>query len=291
MGSKISRRQVLISAGALASMGMCTHARGEARIGSAGEARRASERLDALALIGDRYHNSDYIRVALSKLFRDLNLRIEFTINYDQISETLLRPYRLLVILRDGLSWPGGYLEPNDYDYSHYLENAGSWPQEQFVPWITEEQGRAIRSFVEAGGGLYTLHNSSNISLFSRDFREVMGGAYIDHPPLRPFKVSVVNSNHPITQGVQDFLITDEQHFVTYDRDPKYILLRSENIDGLSNVFEGKDLGTMAVAGWAYDFGNGRVVFTALGHTLHALWQPEYFKLQKNAVRWLLRMS
>ncbi len=162
MGSKISRRQVLTSAGALA-VGMPPRAQGEARIGSGGEARSASQRLDALALIGDRYHNSDYIRVALSRLFRDLNLRIDFTINYDRISETLLRPYRLLVILRDGLSWPGGYLEPNDYDYSHFLENAGSWPQEQFVPWITEEQGRAIRGFVEAGGGLYTLHNSSNI--------------------------------------------------------------------------------------------------------------------------------
>jgi type 1 glutamine amidotransferase len=289
MGSKISRRQVLTSAGALASVGMFPHARGQARIASAGEARSESERVDALALIGDRYHNSDYIRVALSRLFHDLNLRIDYTINYDKISEALLRPYRLFVILRDGMIWPDGYLEPNDYDYSHDLENTESWPKEQFVPWVTEEQGRAIRGFVEAGGGLYTLHNSSHISLFSKNYREVMGGAYIDHPPLRPFKVSVVNSDHPITQGVQDFILNDEQHFVTYDKDPKHILLRSENIDGLKDVNEGKDLGTKAVAGWAYDFGKGRVVFTAPGHTLHALWQPEYFKLQKNAVRWLLR--
>ena len=231
--------------------------------------------------------------MALSRLFRDLNLRIDFTINYDRISETLLRPYRLLVILGDGLSWAGGYLEPNDYDYSHFLENAGSWPQEQFVPWITEEQGRAIRGFVEAGPGgeLYTLHNGSNISLFSKDLREVMGGAYIDHPPLRHLKVSGVNSNHAITQGVQDFIIADEQHFVTYDKDPKYILLRSENIDGLGDILEGTGLGTRAVAGWAYDYGEGRVAFTAPGHTLHVLWHPEYFKVQKNAARWLLRMS
>ena len=84
-------------------------------------------------------------------------------------------------------------------------------------------------------------------------------------------------------------MVNDEQHFVTYDKDPKYILLRSENIDGLTDISEGKGLGAKAIAGWAYDFGKGRVVFTAVGHTLHALWHPEYFKLQKNAVRWLLR--
>ena len=130
--------------------------------------------------------------------------------------------------------WPNGYLEPNDYEYSHSLENDGAWPKEQSERWITEEQGKAIKDFVEAGGALYALHNSSHISLSSKDYREVMGGAYITHPALRPFKVSVVNKEHPITRDVQDFIVNDEQHFVTYDKDPNYILLQSENIDGLT---------------------------------------------------------
>ena len=247
------------------------------------------QRPRVLALIGDRYHNADYIRVGLNRLFRELNLPVDYTINYDQISARLLAPYRLFVVLRDGMIWPNGYLEPNDYEYSHALENNRGWPKEQSEAWITEEQGRAIKDFVMAGGALYALHNSSHISLSSEDYREVMGGAYIDHPALRPFKVSVVNKEHPITRGVQDFIVNDEQHFVTYDKESKYILLRSENIDGLTDISEGKDLGAKAIAGWAYDFGKGRVVFTAVGHTLHAMWQPDYFKLQKNAVGWLLR--
>jgi len=244
-----------------------------------------------LALIGDRYHNADYIRVALNRLFRELNLPFDYTINYDQISARLLASYRLFVVLRDGMIWPNGYLEPNDYEYSHMLENNRAWPKEQSVPWITEDQGKAIKGFVAAGGGLYAMHNSSHISLSSQDYREVMGGAYITHPPLRPFKVSVVNKEHPITRDVQDFIVNDEQHFVTYDKDPKYIFLQSENTDGLTGSDDGKDLGTNSIAGWAYDYGQGRVVFTGVGHTLHALWEPEYFKLQKNAVRWLLKMS
>jgi type 1 glutamine amidotransferase len=284
MRSAISRRRLLKSAGALASGGVLLDPREENRGVPADD-----NRPRVLALIGDRYHNADYIRVALNRLFRELNLPFDYTINYEQISARFLSAYRLLVVLRDGMIWPNGYLEPNDYEYSHSLENNQSWPKEQPEPWITKEQGAAIRDFVQNGGALYALHNSSHISLSSPDYREVMGGAYIDHPALRPFKVSVVNKEHPITRGVQDFVVNDEQHFVTYDKDPKYILLRSENIDGLSDVAGGKDLGSRAIAGWAYDFGKGRVVFTAVGHTLHAMWQPEYFKLQKNAVGWLLR--
>ena len=286
MNSPLSRRRLLTSVGGLASAGVFL---GSRKQGSAIPTDETRPR--ALALIGDRYHNADYIRVALNRLFQDLNLPIDYTINYDQISARLLRPYRLFVVLRDGMIWPHGYLEPNDYEYSHDLENSSDWPKEQSEPWITEEQGKAIKDFVEAGGALYALHNSSHISLSSKGYREVMGGAYIMHPALRPFKVSVVNKKHPITRDVQDFIVNDEQHFVTYDKDPKYIFLQSENSDGLTGSDAGKDLGTKSIAGWAYDYGKGRVAFTAVGHTLHALWEPEYFKLQKNAVRWLLRMS
>ena len=238
-----------------------------------------------LALVGDRYHNADYIRTALNRLFLELGLPIVFTINFTEIDAARLEGYRLLVLLRDGLNWPNGYLEPNDYCYSSDLENS-DWPKEEYQGWITEQQGKAIKEFVESGGGLYAYHNSSNVALFSKNLREVLGGAYLGHPALRPFKVRVVNHEHPLTQGIQDFMVNDEQHYVAYDKDPKDILLRSENIDGLNY----ETYGTTSISGWAYDYGKGRVVFTAVGHTLHALWQPEYYKIQKNAVRWLLKM-
>jgi type 1 glutamine amidotransferase len=94
-----------------------------------------------------------------------------------------------------------------------------------------------------------------------------------------------VNRTHPITQGIQDFKVNDEQHFVEYDKDKKDILLEAENVDGLTF----QNLGSKSIAGWAFDYDRGRVVFTSLGHTIHALWTPDYVKLQKRAVRWLLK--
>jgi hypothetical protein len=248
---------------------------------------RAESAPRTLALIGDRPHNSDFIRTALARLFKSLNLPFDFTTDYEKLSARLLADYQLFICFRDGMISPDGYLGPNAYSYSEYLENADDFPESKPVDWITNEQGRAVKDFVEKGGGFYALHNSSHISLSSKDFRDVMGGAYIGHPPLRPFQVRVTNPDHPITRGVKDFIVNDEQHYMTFDKDPKHIILSSENLDGLR--FE--TYGTGAIAGWAYDYGKGRVAFTAPGHTLHAMWHPEYVKIQQNAVRWLLRMS
>jgi type 1 glutamine amidotransferase len=94
-----------------------------------------------------------------------------------------------------------------------------------------------------------------------------MGGAYIGHLPLRPFKVKVVNKDHPITRGVQDFMVNEEQDFVVCDKDPQNIIVRAENIDGLTN----EDHGVQTISGWAHEYGKGRVVFTADGHNIHAM--------------------
>lgn len=239
-----------------------------------------------LALIGDRYHNADYIRVALAKMFDGLDVSVDYTIQYDRLSRDVLKNYQLFLCLRDGMIWPGGYLGPDAYSsYEQKLENPHDFPEPSPQNWLREEQALALKEFVTAGNGFYALHNSSHVSLSSKIYRDVMGGAYIDHPPLRPFKVRVVNHDHPITRGIEDFFVNDEQHYVHYDKDPRNILLEAENVDGLG--FE--NLGVKSIAGWAYDYGQGRVVFTAPGHTIHALWAPEYFKVQQRAVRWLLK--
>jgi type 1 glutamine amidotransferase len=278
--TSFSRRTLVQRAGMLAGAGLLGLGTGSPLQSQSNGKQRA------LALIGDRYHNPDYIRVSLDKVFKDLNIPIDYTIQYDQISARLLKEYQLLLILRDGMIWPDGYLGPDAYAaYEANLETPKSFPDPKPVTWITEEQGAAIKEFVAAGNGFYALHNCSHISLSSKNYREVMGGAYISHPPLRPFQVRASTNKHPITNGMSPFIVNDEQHYVTYDKDPKYIIMEAENIDGLK--FE--DLGTKSISGWAYDFGKGRVVFTAVGHTIHAMWNPQYLEIQKRSVRWLLK--
>jgi type 1 glutamine amidotransferase len=275
VAAKLSRRSLLHTAGLAAGLGIVRLMEGQ-----------GSKVRRVLALIGDRYHNPDYIRVALARMFEGQGVTVDYTMNYSELSRDLLKNYQLFLCLRDGMIWPGGYLGPDAYTaYEAGLENKDAFPEPKSQSWLTEEQALALKEFVTAGNGFYSLHNNSHVSLSSKTYRDVQGGAYIGHPPLRPFKVRVVNTSHPITQGINDFIVNDEQHYVEYDKDRKYVLLEAENIDGLN--FE--KYGPKSVAGWAYDYGGGRVVFTSVGHTIHALWAPEYLKLQKRAVQWLLK--
>ena len=84
---------------------------------------------------------------------------------------------------------------------------------------------------------------------------------------------------------MNDFLVVDEQHFLEYRKAPEHVLMRSDDPEG--SDYQGH--GSSCEAGWAYDYGRGRVCFFAPGHMISALWNPEFEKLQKNGVMWLLR--
>ena len=80
----------------------------------------------AIALIGDRAHNSDYIRISLDRVFHALNIPIDYTIDYAGLSAASLKPYRLLLIFRDGENSVDGYSGADFYaGYERNLENAG----------------------------------------------------------------------------------------------------------------------------------------------------------------------
>ena len=195
-----------------------------------------TQKATAFAVIGDRYHNSDYIRVALGKtLVSDAGVSIDFTDEVSLLSADTLHGYRMLIVFRDGMVWPQGYGSEGSYPgyvptSSSPLLSVPTMPVVEAKPhwWMTPDQGKAVKQFVEEGGSALFYHNSSNISLSNEDFRDVEGAIYTGHPPVRPFTVRIVNPTHPITQGLgSGFEITDEVYLAPVFEDSVVPLLRS----------------------------------------------------------------
>ena len=63
-----------------------------------------------LALIGDRYHNPDFIRLNFNRLFGELGISYEYTGNYEwfdteEATDAQLSGRSLLIVARDGLTF------------------------------------------------------------------------------------------------------------------------------------------------------------------------------------------
>lgn len=221
--------------------------------------KRSKENPQALVLYGDQPHEPGYSPPGLRLVFEATGVTPHFTVDVRALTAENLSKIDLLVIYRDGLHRPNA-----DRD-SNYI-------------WMTPEQESAVVDFVNNGGAFLNLHNS--MGLYPKDgaYLDLVGGHYIGHGPLERFRVEVVDHDHPITQGVEDFSIADEQHTPPYDKDKVNLLLQSR-ADGAEP----------AAAGWYYEPGSGRLCHLAPGHTREALFHPMYQRLLRNAVNWCLR--
>jgi hypothetical protein len=214
---------------------------------------------DAILLAGDRYHRAEDAFAGVGPALEAAGLTVAYTTDYASLDANRLAGKKLLCILRDGMEWPAG-------------------PDRPHTVWMQPHQEEAIERFVAGGGAFLPLHNAGWAYPWQNGYRRVMGGYYQGHPPVQPFDVHVVDPSHPITQGVEDYEITDEQHFLWFDYDRVDLLLRSRGRDGRESA-----------AGWAYACGQGRVAYLANGHTLDILMHPMVQRLLHNAARWLLR--
>ena len=108
-------------------------------------------------------------------------------------------------------------------------------------------------------------------------YLNLVGGRYIGHGPLERFRVEVVDRQHPVTRGVENFSCADEQHTPPCDETKVHVLLRNRS-----------DTGQTAAAGWVHKPGQGRLCHLANGHTRESLLHPMYQRLMRNAVHWCL---
>lgn len=141
------------------------------------------------------------------------------------------------------------------------------------VRWMTEGHAQALADWVGAGHGFLGLHSAT--AFFGQDvYDRMIGGVFLDHPPIHEFPVRVTDAGHPVTEGVADFVIEDELY-----------LLRPV-VDDLQVLLEAEWEGITRPLGWARSHGAGRVCYLANGHDEAALRNPAVERLIQNGAGW-----
>lgn len=136
-----------------------------------------------------------------------------------------------------------------------------------------------LASFVAEGKGLVVFHFACGALEGWEEFANLAGRVWDrkrTHDPRGPFLVRIVDRQHPITRGLDDFHADDELYFcLTGDRPVQTLAVARSKVTGKDEP--------MALA---LEYGKGRVFNTPLGHDAKAIAMPGVAELLRRGCVW-----
>lgn len=166
---------------------------------------------------------------------------------------------------------------------------------------FTAPQEAAFKGFLENGGGYVGIHAAGDNSHADWGWymTDIIGTTFTGHPMDPQFQkatVRVEDKTNPATAHLPDtWSRTDEWY--SFDKSP-----RKAGVNVLATLDEstykpGSFVGTELAMGkdhpiiWTRCVGQGRVLYTALGHTAASFSEPENVQMLTGALEWAMRLK
>ncbi|HEX8201833.1 MAG TPA: PVC-type heme-binding CxxCH protein, partial [Isosphaeraceae bacterium] len=139
---------------------------------------------------------------------------------------------------------------------------------------IAPEQENALLAYVEGGGGFVPIHCASFCFQNSPAYIALVGAQFLRHG-TGEFTTTVVDPDHPITNGLVPFRTWDETYVhAKHNEQGRHVLqVRAEGT--------GQEPWT-----WVRTQGQGRVFYTAYGHDERTWQEPGFHDLLERGIRW-----
>lgn len=155
--------------------------------------------------------------------------------------------------------------------------------RDQWAFSLSLEGRENLRRFVQNGGGLLGLHTACICFDDWPEWKEILGGVWIwgqsSHPPLGPISVETTAEEHPLTEGIDTFEIVDEvfSDLAVSSFIRPLLVARPDGTPEAKPVL------------WTHEYGNGRVVFDALGHNRSSIENNTHSQILRHAATWATR--
>jgi type 1 glutamine amidotransferase len=149
---------------------------------------------------------------------------------------------------------------------------------------LDEKWKETFREFINAGGGLVTIHTGTYTMQEWPWFDNLIGASFIGHPPVQQGKLIIEDNTHPSASFLDEKEMLWTEEWYSYDRSPRstaHVVMsvdeNSYDVDD-NRWFEGvqQRMGDHPVA-WYHEREGGRVFQTTLGHNASA-YQDEFMK-------------
>jgi type 1 glutamine amidotransferase len=148
------------------------------------------------------------------------------------------------------------------------------------VQMLPENAQQNLLNFVKDGKGFFVQHLASASFPKWEEFGKLCGRKWVmgtsGHSPRSVFKAKVINKQHPITAGLDDFEIDDELYSKLQGTGEINVL-----VEGDSDFSKKAEPLVFTL-----NYGKGRVVHNAFGHDRKALMTPNVQKIIARGVEW-----
>lgn len=195
------------------------------------------ETLRLLVFVGTEgiYHDHAGNGQFLTAMLNDTNtIEADFSRDYD--------------VLADGL---------DGYDTVLFYTDVGE---------LTEAQEAGLLNYIRTGGGFFGLHTAAASFRDAEGYHGMLNGFFNGHSPYMDFTVNVSDAEHPITEGLSDFEVTDELYYLKHNPAASRYLMHAYDYT--------KD--ETHVMAFHHTYGEGRVFYFALGHDMAVLENPSF---------------
>ena len=211
-----------------------------------------------ISILGDYYHSHDLALTALENTLANINSQTVLEdIPVEKLSEALDENPALIILEKINR------LNPNE-----------AVAQD----WMTTELEKRITDYVYGGGSFIAWH--AGLAGYLKDglFSRMLGGYFISHPQEN--RITGYSSVEPLflTDKPYCFQAPDEHYFMKCDTAHTNVFLVSESDDGKCE------------AGWAHEYGSGRVLCITPTHRVEGFTNPEMIRLLADSIKWCLKL-
>ncbi|MCY2994939.1 MAG: protein kinase [Planctomycetota bacterium] len=148
------------------------------------------------------------------------------------------------------------------------------------VPSLGRSARENLRKYLESGKGIFLIHTACADWEDWPEYRQLVGRVWVAKvsrtDPRGPFRVTVANTEHPITRGLGSFDADDELYAGLVGDRPIEVLATSRS------KVDGKDY----PIAFTYQCGQGRVFQCLLGHDAKSMQMPGVGELYRRGCAW-----
>lgn len=162
---------------------------------------------------------------------------------------------------------------------------------------LSPSQKSAFRTFIEGGGGYIGLHAAGDSShTWDWYVEELIGARYAGHPGdpnVRRGTIRVEDADHPAMRGLPaEWSREDEWYSFEHSPRGKVSVLATLDETTYEPRLAGQDsqlaMGADHPIVWNRCLGDGRAIYSALGHTPESYSEPAHLDVIEGAISWAL---